>query len=374
MPLNDIILTAMNIENVTLKNFRNYENLTIKLKPLLNVFKGLNAQGKTNFLESIYFSSIGKSPKTTKEKDLILWGKDEAKITVEVKKQYFTQKIETFISKNTKKAIKINGLHIRKIGDLIGELPVVYFSPDEIGLIKDGPSDRRRFMDIDISQINKSYFYLLCRYEKILAERNKLLKETKNIENLYRTIDLWDTQLADVASKIIYFRLEFIDKIKEPAKNVHSKITSNKENLEIKYQGFQNRSIEELKEKLLKSYKTNLKRDFDFGYTTIGPHRDDIEIKINDIDIREFGSQGQQRLATLSIKVAELSLFESILKEKPILLLDDVLSELDAKRCKNFLEQVKEYQTILTTTKFNRKIDENSAVFVVKNATITCGQ
>lgn len=361
----------MNIEKVTLKNFRNYENLEINLKPNLNVFKGSNAQGKTNFLESIYFSSIGKSPKTSKEKDLILWKKDDAKIVVEVKKQYYSQKIETYLCKTAKKTIKINGLNIRKIGDLIGEMPVVYFSPDEIGLIKDGPSDRRRFMDIDISQLNKNYFYLLCRYEKILAERNKLLKETKKFENLSQTIDLWDAQLAEVASKIIYFRLDFIEKIKQPANIAHAKITSNQEDLQIKYQGLQNKSVEELKQKLLKSYKDNLKRDFDFGYTTIGPHRDDIEIKINNVDIRDFGSQGQQRLATLSIKVAELSLFEQIVKEKPILLLDDVLSELDSKRCKNFLEEIKNYQTILTTTKFNRKLDENSAVFVVKNATIT---
>lgn len=361
----------MIIENVTLKNFRNYKSLNINLAPNLNVFKGFNAQGKTNFLESVYFSCIGKSPKTNREKDLILWGQEDSKITLSVKKQYYSQKIETFLYAKTKKSIKINGLNIRKIGDLIGQVPVVYFSPDEIGLIKDGPVDRRRFMDIDISQLNKNYFYLLLRYEKVLSERNKLLKETKKIENLLDTIDLWDTQLADIASKIIYFRLDFIEKIKIPANLSHARITSNKEDLQISYQGFKNKSVEELKQKLLNAYKQNLKRDFDFGYTTIGPHRDDIEIKINNIDIREYGSQGQQRLATLSIKVAELSLFESVLGEKPILLLDDVLSELDQKRCKNFLEEIKPYQTILTTTKFNRKLNENSAIFVVKNANVT---
>ena len=360
----------MYIESVILKNFRNYKNLNINLKPALNVFKGSNAQGKTNFLESIYFSSIGKSFKTSKEKDLILWGQDEAKTTIKVKKQYYSQTIETFLNSKSKKTIKINNLNIRKMGDLIGEIPVVYFSPDEIGLIKEGPSDRRRFMDIDISQLNKNYFYLLLRYEKVLAERNKLLKQTKNIDSLYETIGLWDSQLAEIASKIIFFRLDFIEKIKEPANKVHAKITSNKEDLQISYQGFQNKSVEELKTKLLNAYKTNIKRDFEFGYTTIGPHRDDIEIKINNIDVRNFGSQGQQRLATLSLKIAELNLFEQVLKEKPILLLDDVLSELDTKRCKNFLEQIKGYQTILTTTKFSRNIDENSAIFNVKNATI----
>ncbi len=360
----------MYIQKVSLTNFRNYEHCEITLAPFLNVFKGNNAQGKTNFLESIYLASIGKSPKTTKDKDLIKWKEKNARISVTVKKQFFEEKIELYLRSEGKKSIKINDVIIRKIGDLIGEIPVVYFAPDEIGLIKEGPADRRRFMDIDISQLNRSYFYLLCRYEKLLQERNKLLKQTKNFESLHNTIDLWDTQMCDVASKIIFYRLEFIEKIKIPAKDVHFNITSGQENLSIKYQGINLKTVDEIKQKLFEGYKKNLKKDFDFGFTTIGPHRDDIEIEINNIDIRNFGSQGQQRLATLSLKVAELDLFEKTLKEKPILLLDDVLSELDAKRCKNFLEQIRNYQTILTTTKFSRKIGKEDAVFVVKNANI----
>ena len=361
----------MYIQSVNLQNFRNYKNCEVFLSQKLNVFKGNNAQGKTNFLESIYFSSIGKSPKTNKEKDLVLWGESRAKIKIRLKKKYFEEDIETFINANDKKSIKINGLSIRKIGDLIGEMPVVYFAPDEIGLVKDGPSDRRRFMDIDISQLNKNYFYLLVRYEKVLEERNKLLKQTKNFENIQDTIDLWDTQLADIASKIIFCRLDFIQKITKPAQEVHAKITDNKESLSIKYQGINLSSVSAIRDKLYNSYKTNLRRDFDFGYTTIGPHRDDIEISVNGIDVRSFGSQGQQRLATLSIKVAELALFEDKLGDKPILLLDDVLSELDSKRCKNFLEQIKDYQTILTTTKFSRRLSDENSVFDVKNAVIT---
>ena len=360
----------MFIKKVILKNFRNYKNCEVELSKNLNIFKGNNAQGKTNFLESIYIASISRSPKVSKEKDLILWGQDTAKIEIEVKKKYYSQKIEIILSKTDKKIIRINGIGIKKVGDLIGEMPVVYFAPDEIGLIKDGPSDRRKFLDIDISQLNKNYFYLLCRYEKILEERNRLLKQTKNFENLIQTVDLWDTQLADIASKIIFFRLDFIEKIKDIAKITHSEITFGKENLEIKYQGINIKNQELIKEKLLNLYKQNLKKDFEFGYTTIGPHRDDIEIKINNIDIRNFGSQGQQRLATLSLKVAELGLFEKITGEVPILLLDDVLSELDSKRCSKFLEKIKDYQTILTTTRFSKKIDANDCIFVVKNAEI----
>ena len=361
----------MYIKSILLNNFRNYKNCEVFLSPKLNVFKGSNAQGKTNFLESIYVSSIGKSPKTNKEKDLIYWGENNAKISIKLKKKYFEESIDTYLNLTDKKTIRINGLAIRKIGDLIGEMPAIYFAPDEIGLVKDGPADRRRFMDIDISQLNKNYFYLLVRYEKILEERNKLLKQTKVYENLLDTIDLWDSQLADIASKIIFCRLDFIKKIKEPANAVHSRITENKEFLEIKYQGINMPSLSAIRDKIYSSYKTNLKRDFDFGYTTVGPHRDDLEISVNGIDIRSFGSQGQQRLATLSLKVAELSLFEEQTGEKPILLLDDVLSELDATRCKNFLNEIKDYQTILTTTKYSRKLGEEDSLFNVKNAVVT---
>lgn len=360
----------MHIKKVNLINYRNYKHCEVELSPFLNVFKGANAQGKTNFLESIYLTSIGRSPKSKNDRDLIKWEEKNSKITIDLNKQFFEEKIEIFLREEGKKSIKINGVSIRKIGELIGEMPIVYFAPDEISLIKDGPSDRRRFMDIDISQLNREYFYLLCRYEKLLQERNKLLKQTKVFENLHDTIDLWDTQLCEVASKIIFYRLEFIEKIKSPAREVHLKITDDKEKLSIKYQGINLKTVQEIKQKLAESYKKNLKKDFEFGFTTIGPHRDDFEITINGIDVRNFGSQGQQRLATLSLKVAELELFEKTLKEKPIILLDDVLSELDAKRCKKFLEQIKGYQTILTATKFSRKIEETDAIFVVKNATI----
>ena len=360
----------MYIKEVSLKNFRNYQTCLVKLAPCLNIFKGNNAQGKTNFLESIYLSSIGRSPKTKKEKELINWDSKIARVKITLQKKYFKQEIETVLNKETNKAVKINGLSIRKIGDLIGEMPVVYFAPDEIGLIKDGPSDRRRFMDIDISQLNKNYFYLLCKYEKLLDERNKLLKQSKSIESLQETVDLWDSQLADVASKIIFYRLDFIKQIKEPAKQTHSFITNNKENLEISYQGINFESKEKIKDKIYKLYKEKLKTDFDLGFTSIGPHRDDIEIKVNDVDIRIYGSQGQQRLATLSLKIAELSIFEKNIGEKPILLLDDVLSELDTKRCNNLINYIKDYQTIITTTKYFKKISQNDAVFSVKNAQI----
>ena len=197
----------MLIKNIKLENFRNYKKLNITLAPGLNVFIGNNAQGKTNLLESIYYSSIGKSTKTSRDKELIKWGETTSKVKLEVEKQYYTNTIEVITRDKEKKTIKINEIPIKRIGELMGELTVIFFSPDEIRLVKDAPQDRRRFMDIDISQISRNYFYLLCRYDKILNQRNKLLKFTKDFESLKDAISIWDEQLADIASKIINWRI-----------------------------------------------------------------------------------------------------------------------------------------------------------------------
>lgn len=358
------------ISQVKLKNFRNYKDITLKLKDGLNIFVGNNAQGKTNLLESIFFCSLGKSPRTTKEKDLIFWDKDRAEIEINYSKKYTKSSVQIILTKTEKKTIKINKIPIKKIGELLGEVTVVYFSPDEIKLVKEAPFDRRRFMDIDISQISKNYFYLLLRYEKILEQRNKLLKETKDYNVLKNTISIWDEQLSDIASKIIWYRLDFINKLKEPANRIHKEITEEKENLILSYQGIYGKSIEETKQKLLDNYEKNLEKDFNLKYTTIGPHRDDIKIMVNDIDLRSFGSQGQQRLATLSIKISELELFKQEKNEEPILLLDDVLSELDEQRQRKFLGKIKGIQTILTCTKYNYKLRKEDSIFRIENGQI----
>ena len=360
----------MEIKYIQLENFRNYDKIKINLHPKLNIFVGNNAQGKTNLVEAVYLCGIGKSTRTTKEKEMIKWEKEKAKIVVEAKKEYNKTKVEIIISKTDKKAIKINDLPIKRMGELMGEIPVVYFSPDEISLIKDGPQDRRRFMDTDISQLNKTYFYLLCRYDKVLQERNKLLKQTKSLEVLKDTISIWDEQLSDIASKIIAHRINFIAKLGKPAEIVHSEITSGKEKLEIGYLGTTGKSVEEIKTKLLSQYEKAIQKDFDLGYTTVGPHRDDIKVIINGIDTRSFGSQGQQRLATLSLKIAELQIFKEEKGENPVLLLDDVLSELDDTRKLNLLKCVKDIQTIITCTKFNYKPAGDYQIFNIENGSL----
>lgn len=347
----------MIISQLTIENFRSFNKFNISLTPGLNVFVGENAQGKTNLLESIYFCGVGKSSRTSKEKELIKWDKDRARISVKIEKQYNTSKIDVFLSRADKKTIKINNLPIKRMGELMGELMIVYFSPDEIRLIKDAPQDRRRFMDIDISQMSKTYFYLLLRYEKILNQRNKLLKQTKSLSVLKDMLSVWDSQLAEVAGKIIISRIKFIDLLNPFAAEIHSYITDGKESLSLSYQGMTGNDEKEIADKLLKAYSQSIQKDFDMGYTTIGPHRDDIKVMINNIDIRSFGSQGQQRLATLSMKLAELEIFKAEKGESPVLLLDDVLSELDSARQKRFLDKIRGLQIILTCTKYDYPLD-----------------
>ncbi len=360
----------MFIKNIKLKNYRNYENTNIDLVKGLNIFVGNNAQGKTNLLESIYFSSIGKSPRTNKEKDLIKAGQELALIEISLEKEFNKTKINIYLNKQNKKTIKINNIPIKRIGELMGEMLIIYFSPDEIKLVKEAPQDRRRFLDIDISQLSKNYFYLLLRYEKIIDNRNKLLKEAKSFDVLKRTVSIWDEQLSDIASKIIYERLKFIEKLKEFSQKIHFDITQKAECLELSYQGIKEESVEKIKEKVLYALQTNIEKDYNLKYTSVGPHRDDIKILINGIDLRNFGSQGQQRLATLSIKLAELEIFKSEKNEKPILLLDDVLSELDENRQKQFLDKIKDIQTILTCTNYPYKPDANTKFFKIENGVV----
>lgn len=360
----------MFIKSIRLKNYRNYENSSVELIKGLNIFVGNNAQGKTNLLESIYFSSIGRSPRTTKEKDLIKIGQERAYLEIDLERKFSKTKISIYLNKQNKKTIKINNIPIKRIGELMGEMLIVYFSPDEIKLVKEAPYDRRKFLDIDISQLSKNYFYLLLRYEKILDQRNKLLKETHSFEVLKNTISIWDEQLSDIASKIIFERLKFIEKLKEFANQIHFEITKGAEKLELSYQGIEGESVEKIKEKILNSLQTNLEKDFNLKYTSIGPHRDDIKIMVNNIDLRNFGSQGQQRLATLSIKLAELEIFKFEKSEKPILLLDDVLSELDENRQKQFLNKIKDIQTILTCTNYPYKLDANTKLFKIQGGNV----
>lgn len=359
----------MKVLSIKLLNYRNYSNINLKFSPHTNIILGRNAQGKTNLLEAIFTCAIGKSMRATKDNDIIKWNESDAKIELEVEKRFGKTKIEIYFFRSSKKAIKINGLPIKRIGELLGELRCVFFSPDELKLIKESPEDRRRFIDIGISQTSRTYFYLLGKYEKIISSRNKVLKDYKDkkinsLEDLKRMISVYNQQLSECAAKITIFRNNFVVSLAPYTQKSHAYLTNNAENLRIEYDGsfkFENKLIEEsrfeeLKEKFIDLYEKHFEKDLSLGYTIIGPHRDDIKIKINDIDVRSFCSQGQQRTAALSLKLAELEIIKNQTGEMPILILDDVLSELDISRRFRLLKFCSLTQTFISSTDKPEKI------------------
>lgn len=353
----------MYIESVTLKNFRNYEDKTVDFKDGLNIVIGKNASGKTNLLESVYCSGIGKSPRTNKAREMIRWGSDNAYIKVILKKQYSRHIVEYFIDSADKKIIKIDSIPLVKQSEILGILNIVFFSPDEMKLIKESPQERRRFSDISLSQQNKKYLFSLSKYNNILAQRNKLLKESRDIKALPEMLYGWDVQLAEYGAYIIAKRYEFVEKIQVFAKKIHSEITDEKEDLELEYESNVERGeTDKMKEIFFQKLRANLEKDMNLLYTSFGSHRDDIAIKINGIDVRKYGSQGQQRTVALSLKLAEIYLFESEVGEKPVLLLDDVLSELDASRRQKLMELSSGLQTIITCTDFDMDLERNTVL------------
>ncbi|MDD4815752.1 MAG: DNA replication/repair protein RecF [Clostridia bacterium] len=358
----------MKIKNLNLENFRNYSQVNVDFFDGVNIIQGKNAQGKTNLLEAIFFCSIGKSLRVGREKEIIKFNENNAKINIKIEKKYKKSQILIYFSKNNKKSIKIDNISIKKIGELLGEFNAIYFSPDELKLIKESPEDRRRFIDIHISQISKQYFYLLNRYEKILANRNKLLKNNTDTKILKETIEIWNTQLIDIGSKIILYRIDFINKLLPYAKKSHSYLTSNDEILDLEYSGIKGKDLLDIKTKLQKELSNSLNKDIKLGFTNIGPHRDDIKIFVNKIDIKTFGSQGQQRTVALSLKLAELEIMKEETGEMPILLLDDVLSELDKSRKEKLLKFCSKTQTFITGTEF--EFNPNYHYFTINNGNI----
>ena len=360
----------MKISSLTLTNFRNYESLKVDFSDKINVFIGKNAQGKTNLLESIFYCCIGKSFKSIKDKDLIRFGCEEGYINLKAERKYRELKIEVKLSKSHKKTILINSLPIRRIGELIGEINVVFFSPNELKLVRESPDERRKFMDIDISQTNKRYFYNLSRYEKILANRNKLLKTSDNLEYVKETIDIWDRALVQTAQKIAFERKKFIEEIMPYTEKAQTYLSGGKEKIERNYAcGCGVKLDEKFEENMDKLLKKNKEKDFKLGYTTIGVHRDDIDIFLNDVEVKNFGSQGQQRTVALSLKLAELESMFNRTGEYPILMLDDVFSELDAERQARLLKFVDRTQTFITCTddkKITGKVFEIASGKIIK--------
>ncbi|MEG1964342.1 MAG: DNA replication/repair protein RecF [Clostridia bacterium] len=346
----------MYIESVFLKNFRNYKEKFLTFDKGLNVIVGNNATGKTNLLESIYLCALGKSPRTTKEKEMILWGQLYTYVKIVLVKKFRKHNIEIQIDDKGKKKIIIDGISILKLGEIIGVLNIIFFSPDEMKMIKESPQERRRFIDISLSQQKKSYLYDVLKYNKILAQRNKLLKTAKSQKAILETLPIWDIQLAKVGANIVSERYKFIAKLNTYASVKHALLTEGKEAIKLEYKSQVNdTNVLDMEKTMLQLYKDSAQKDVELCYTTVGVHRDDMEILVNDMQVRKFGSQGQQRTSTLSLKLAEIEMFEMETKEKPIILLDDVLSELDDCRQQKLLEATKDNQTFLTCTSFDLK-------------------
>ena len=357
-------------KKIILNGFRNYDSEQIMFAPNLNLIVGKNAQGKTNLIETIYYAAVGKSARAKKDIDLINWQKNRANFKLTVQKASGTKDIDITFFRGQKKTIKVNGINILKIGDLLGNVNVVFFSPDELKLVKDAPEDRRKFLDTDISQFNKTYFYSLLRYNKILDQRNKLLKEKYDKKTTEQTLPIWNIQLANEGAKIIKCRIDFLERLKNYAKNAHLFLTNEIENLQLEYAGITGENTEEIKQKILDGLEKCKDKDLNLGYTNIGPHRDDIKFMVNGIDIRSFGSQGQQRTVALSLKLAELEIFKEETGEYPILLLDDVLSELDQERQQRLLWKVKDIQTIITATQFDPFMFENANIIKIESGKV----
>lgn len=359
----------MIIESIKLNNYRNYNDAIIVFKPNLNIITGKNAQGKTNLLEAIYFTAIGKSPRTSKEADLIKWKEEKAKIKLQIVKTDGRKTVEVFLNNENKKSIRINEINILKIADLLGVVNCVYFSPDELRLVKETPEDRRKFLDTDISQLSKNYFSSLIQYNKILTQRNKLLKE-ENIDTITQTLPIWDIQLAKCGSKLILKRIKFLNKVKIYAKASLNFLTNTQENLEVNYDGLIGETEKDIEDKLLNLLNKNHQKDIKLGFTTTGPHRDDIKLTVNGVDVKNFGSQGQQRTVALCLKLAELEIFKEEFNDYPILLLDDVLSELDIERQIRLLKYSLKTQTIITTTKSKFTSALNANIIKIENGKV----
>ena len=356
----------MHIKKLTLKDYRSYSEREFEFSDNVNILVGKNAQGKTNILEAIFFMVIGKSFKTSKEKEVITWGQENAYIKGEFEKKYREVELEFFFNKDHKKSIKIDGVSIHKMGELLGSVNAVFFSPEELKLVKDSPEERRRFMNVVLSQTNKKYFYLLGRYDKVLANRNKLLKSTFDINEIKDTIDIWDRALADLGNKIYKERRQFLEELSPFAKKAHEYLSGGKEKIEIVYKSsFEG---EDYEQKMLKALAKNLEKDFKLGYTTVGVHRDEIDIYLNDVEVKNFGSQGQQRTTALSLKLAELEFIKNRVGEYPLLLLDDVFSELDTDRRKKLLNFTSKTQTLITCTEFAPQKNFNGKIIEIIKA------
>lgn len=358
----------MIIKRLELADFRNYESLDLCFDKGVNILYGNNAQGKTNILEAIYVSATTKSHKSSKDKEMVHFDKEEAHIRTYVEKEGIETRVDMHLRKTKTKGIAIDGQKIKKASELLGLCNVVFFSPEDLSIIKNGPAERRRFVDMELCQLDSFYLYNLNHYNKIVNQRNKLLKDLYWNPELKDTLAIWDSQLVSFGSKIIERRELFLKQLNEIIYDIHKNLSGGKEEILISYEP--DVLINDFENKI----KMNQERDIKLKQTSVGPHRDDFVFLSDNIDIRRYGSQGQQRTAALSLKLSEIELVKKISKDTPVLLLDDVLSELDNNRQNYLLNSIGDIQTIITCTGLEEFVNnrfEINKIFYVENGIVT---
>lgn len=339
----------MRIERLRLRSFRNYEQADVRPAPGVTVLYGENAQGKTNLMEAVHLCCVGRSHRTSRDRELVRWGESEAYVQADVRRSDGAHQIGVALYPNEqkKKKITLNGEPVRRIGELMGQVNAVLFSPEDLRLVKDGPEGRRRFLDMEISQLQPAYFYALQRYTRALSQRNGLLRELQvnRSDALFSTLEEWDAMLAQCGAAILKKRAQYLLQLEEKAEEIHETLSGGREKLKLRYVG-----CDADETGLVRLLRASREEDCRRGFTSVGPHRDDYKIIINGKDARAFASQGQQRTAALSLKLAEIDVMREEINEAPVLLLDDVMSELDVSRRRMLLTRIGGVQTIITCT------------------------
>ena len=357
----------MIVRQLELSEYRNYETLSLPLSPGVNLLFGDNAQGKTNILEAIYECATLGSHRGSKDQEVIRFGSEEAHIRLFMEKQGIESRVDLHLKKFQSKGIAVNGVRIARAADYIGQLHVVFFSPEDLKIIKNSPAERRRFLDLELCQLNRDYLYQLMNYRKVLRQRGELLKRPPKEEE-EGLLDVWDEKLSEFGRKIIEYRQKFLEELDEVVGPIHRELSQGREELHLLYDP--SVTPERMDEKLF------LARDYDriSGSTSVGPHRDEMIFQINGVDGKKYGSQGQQRSAALSLKLAEIELVRRKIEDTPVLLLDDVLSELDTKRQERLVKSLKGVQTVLSCTGLDENVRNFLAAdkrFYVKEGSVT---
>ena len=361
----------MVIKSLELSDFRNYAFLNIDFDEGTNILFGDNAQGKTNILEAVFLCATTKSHRGSKDRDIVSFQAEESHIRAYVRKGEDEIRIDMHLRKNRSKGIAIDGVRIKNAAELLGTVNVVFFSPEDLSIIKSGPAERRRFVDMELCQLDSFYLYNLNNYNRIVNQRNRLLKDLYLNPSLRDTLNIWDSQLVSYGGKIIERRRAFAEQLNEIIYDIHLRLSGGKEHLKIVYEP----DVEE--DAFAERLSQGQERDIRMKMTGTGPHRDDFSFLADGVDIRRFGSQGQQRTAALSLKLSEIELVKKMTKDTPVLLLDDVLSELDSKRQNYLLNSIGEIQTIITCTGLDDFVNnrfEIDKIFQVVNGAVSAGQ